>query len=303
MALGDILIPIFERAWGDSLSGLVSSSARGASALEDGQGAASGAPAPLAPPSSLAEARDEAEAITDQLVRWLWSRNQFEPLDEQAREQLFASVEGALAAMERSGQLEPALSEHRRELSDFVHARLGKEPREVVRRVLAGLAARGARPGTDVPLSGALARHRLRARRAAGARSFLEGIAAEGVDRDATLDVATRDDWLTHDYERKRWGSVLSHQGFTLHFLHHHHARGDTAYAYARVYMSILRALKMGGRFAYAPGLPFIEGLLDAASYRVQRIPFADALRVPSLVAIETDTGLELSYATHVTRV
>ena len=135
-------------------------------------------------------------------------------------------------------------------------------------------------------------------------RFFLAGgLAAEGVDRDAPTDVATRADWLAYDYASKAWGTVLSHQGFTLHFLHHHHARGGTAYAYARVYISILNALRRGGRFAYAPGLPFLEGLLDANTYRVQRIPFAEALRVPSLVTIETDTGLDLSYATHVTRI
>ncbi|HEY6878180.1 MAG TPA: hypothetical protein VI299_09175, partial [Polyangiales bacterium] len=97
-----------------------------------------------------------------------------------------------------------------------------------------------------------------------------------------------------------RYGTIVSHQAFSLHFLHHHHAAGDTAFDYARTFMAILRALVPGGVFAYAPGLPFIESVLTG--YRVQRVPFAPALRVPLLVDIEQRSGLSFSYATHVTR-
>jgi hypothetical protein len=309
MALGDTLILIFRRAWGDSLGALVSSPAHEGSARVDGEGAArtgsaTSGPPELALPSSLAEARDEAEAITDELVRWLWSRNQFEPLDEQAREQLFASVEGALATMERSGQLEPALSEHRAELSAFVRARYGQSPREVVcseyapdlQLAVLGLGTASlSQPVLDIgcgphaTLVGALSR---------------EGIDARGIDRvvDRDSELASQADWLSYAYGRARYGTVLSHLGFSLHFLHHHMAAGETAYDYARAYMAILGSLTVGGRFVYTPGLPFLETLLDPAMYRVHHVAFADELRVASLRQIESTTGLALSHATHVIR-
>jgi len=130
----------------------------------------------------------------------------------------------------------------------------------------------------------------------------LLGIDAHGIDRVVTSELASQADWLSYPYGRARFGTVLSHLGFTLHFLHHHMAAGETAYEYARAYMAILGSLTVGGRFVYTPGLPFLETLLDASMYRVHHVAFADELRVASLRQIESATGLALSHATHVTR-
>ena len=78
-------------------------------------------------------------------------------------------------------------------------------------------------------------------------------------------------------------GTVLSHLGFSLHFLHHHLRPGDEALRYARRYMEVLRSLRPGGVFAYAPGLPFVEEHLDAGRWRLERtpLPVPDAAVAP----------------------
>lgn len=312
MSLGDDLLPLFKRAWGPSLRELLDPSA----ATDTLKSAEAGAvtPEPELAPRTLSElrarsgqantesARDEAEGITDELVRWLWSRNQFESLDEQAREELLTSVEGALSSMEQSDALEPALREHRAELVDFVRARYGAAPREVVSAEYAPdlqLAVLGlgtaslSQPVLDVGCG----------EHATLVRALMAlGIEARGLDRVVRADLGTQADWLSYLYGRARYGTVLSHLGFSLHFLHHHMAAGDTAYQYARAYMAILSSLTVGGRFVYTPGLPFIETLLDASMYRVHHVAFADELRVANLREIERSTGLALSHATHVTR-
>jgi hypothetical protein len=285
------LVVMFRVAWGDSLA----SPATGELASE------------VAGPASLTGASAHAAAISRELSRWLWSRNQFALLDDAARGELADGVARALAQMEQTNQVGPALRQHRRELAAFVRAHFGDAPRDVVcaeydpalQLALLGLYADElAEPVLDI---------------GCGARAALvqllreqHGVEAHGIDRaieqDVAPEVASTADWLSFAYPRGKYGSVLSHHGFTLHFLHHHLAAGDTAFDYARTYMTILRSLAPGGRFAYTPGLPFLESMLDASLYRVHRVPFAEALRVASLRKIEASTGLSLSHATHVER-
>jgi hypothetical protein len=309
MSLGDGLMSAFQRTWGESLAGLlVTDDAQNQAPIGTSVSVQDTAPRTLAElragadePSS-GSARDEAELVTDALLRWLWSRNQFEQLDEQAREELFTSVEGALSSMDQSGLLGPALAEHREELAAFVRARYGQAPREVVCSAYAPdlqLAVLGLSVASLAPpvLDIGCGEH------ATLVRALVSGgIEARGLDRVVSSDLATQADWLSFVYGRARYGTVLSHLGFSLHFLHHHLAAGDTAYQYARAYMAILGSLVVGGRFVYTPGLPFIETLLDASMYRVHHVAFADELRVASLRDIERSTGLSLSHATHVTR-
>lgn len=287
-----LLVALFQHSWGSSFTELLSPLEGLPSELLAWE--ASGGPA---------HARDAHAAVLAALRGWLWSRNQFVALDARGEALLADAVGRALEGLAQPGGASAALALHRREVADFVRGALGPAPREVpcaeytpaLQLEVLGL--------TGVPLAPPLLDIGCGAA-AQLVRFFRDGgLDAEGLDRDAPDDVAVRGDWLTHDYGRRAWGSVLSHQGFSLHFLHHHHAAGDTAYAYARTYMNVLRALRPGGLFAYAPGLPFIEALLDPAVYRMKRVPFADALRVASLRAIEQKSGLDLSYAAHVERV
>jgi SAM-dependent methyltransferase len=267
--------PLFQTTWGSSLRELVGPEPAD---LE-------GALAPLAEGAKFKNTRAEVASVMVALERWLWSRNQFER---------------ALKGMQRASHVRSALRQHRKELSAWARAKLGEEPREVTcaeytpelqLRVLSVDMLRA--PVLDVGCgpNASLVRH-LRERR----------VDAMGLDRALDAELGVAGDWLNYDYGQARFGSIVSHQSFSLHFLHHHHGSGDEAYDYARTYMNILRALVPGGLFAYAPGLPFIEGILEPTKYRVQRVAFAPELRVPALVDVEQRTGLMLSYATHVER-
>lgn len=287
------LIALFRHAWGRSLEALCRAD-----------------PVPAPPPEHVAEAAQTLAALAPgegaallcgELMRFLWSQNQFLTLDEGARAALVRSVEQALAVVAQ-GAADEALASHRTELGSLLRSRAGGALREVVcaeyapelQLELLGLTRVELRgPVLDVGCgpTAALVRF-LRAR----------GVAAEGLDRSAPPELARVGDWLTFDYGESRWGAVLSHLGFSLHFLHHHLGPGDTAYSYARTYMALLRSLAPGGLFAYAPGLPFLEAMLDPSTYRVERVPFSDALRVSSLRRAEAESGLALSYAAHVER-
>ncbi len=99
------------------------------------------------------------------------------------------------------------------------------------------------------------------------------GIAVAGVDRVAApLEGVTEGDWMTLPLRAGEWGTIISHLAFSLHFLHHHLRPGQSdAELYAKRYMELLAALRPGGLFVYAPGLPFLERVLPKERYRVER--------------------------------
>jgi len=104
------------------------------------------------------------------------------------------------------------------------------------------------------------------------------GLAAWGMDRLAAPDhIVWQGDWLDAGapLQPQSWGTVISHMAFSNHFQHQHLRRDGTAAAYAARYMKVLEALKPGGRFAYAPSLPFFEALLPQQRFQVTRRPVA----------------------------
>jgi hypothetical protein len=125
---------------------------------------------------------------------------------------------------------------------------------------------------------------------------------ARGVDREAPLDMGDRADWLAYDYGVGKWGTILSHLGFSLHFMHQEMKSSDLAFDYGKTYMRILRSLAKGGTFAYVPGLPFIEPMLLATDFDVKRIPLARELFTENVARVQEATGLMLQAATHVLR-
>lgn len=99
-----------------------------------------------------------------------------------------------------------------------------------------------------------------------------QDVQAVGVDRLAgDEDFMIRSDWLSVKLNPNTWGTVISHMGFTNHFIFHHLYRFGSPEKYARQYKHILDSLQCGGSFYYAPGLPFIEQYLPVASYTVHR--------------------------------
>jgi len=97
------------------------------------------------------------------------------------------------------------------------------------------------------------------------------GLEAYGVDRlcDPSTSFLSRAHWLEFDLQPRSWGTIVSNQAFSLHFVHHD-ARKDGDYEeYAMKYMAILNSLKRHGAFHYASGLPFVEKYLPAERYSV----------------------------------
>lgn len=95
-------------------------------------------------------------------------------------------------------------------------------------------------------------------------------IDAFGMDRVININSADvfKADWLDFDFKPRHWGTIISNQSFALHFTHHHNRKDGNYIFYARKYMEILNALKPGGTFYYAPGLPFIEAHLPKDKFK-----------------------------------
>lgn len=300
MSLSEGIRALFRLSWGESLESLCDPAAASdfsqTSAFRDVSRAMAAALV------NESFGKGVSASLSAELVRWLWLRHQFIELDLAAQAQLTRSIRRALRAIAKGAEPEAPLRVHREELAAFVRERLGAHPRDVVSAEYSPplqLAVLGVSdellkpPLLDVGCGP----------EAALVRSLrLRGLDATGLDRTPPADVGWFGDWLSFDYGERRWGTVLSHLGFSLYFLHHHLAGRANAADYARAYMAILRALAPGGRFLYTPGLPFIEQLLDPAEYRVRRVDFSAELRVQTLTDIEQRTGLALSHATHVER-
>ena len=128
------------------------------------------------------------------------------------------------------------------------------------------------------------------------------GKEAFGIDRVAPRRrFVVRADWLDWPLEPARWGTVLSHQGLSTHFLHQHLRPDGRPERHARRYMDVLRALKPGGSFRYAPGLPFFEELLPRDEYDVERFPVAELAGGAVDAALKVAFGTSVLFACRVT--
>lgn len=128
------------------------------------------------------------------------------------------------------------------------------------------------------------------------------GLEAWGVDLDASEPFGIGGDWLQFDYGERRWGTVISHQAFSLHFLHHHFRRGEAARRHGEVYAAILRGLAPGGSFVYTPSLPFVESVLPGSAYRIERRPLPPELAAGLEWVRRLAPEMEVSYASRVTK-
>jgi len=263
--------------------------------------------------------RSSEASLRALLTPWLQERNQFLRVDGEAAFRLEAvyrrAIEGTARALSSPADdtrvredLRAVWDEHRGRLAAFARGRLGGEPRDAV--------------CAEYPPSLQLGVFDL----AAG--DLLEPVLDVGCGRDAALVLDLRDrgveacgidrdapegaegvlvaDWLEFVYGERVWGTVVSHLGLSLHFLRYHLASGPAAealaLAHAEAYARVLRSLRPGGCFAYAPSLPFVEELLPASSYRCERVAAPHGLETPALVAAREDTGLDLAGASRVFR-
>lgn len=239
--------------------------------------------------------------LTGRLRGWLEVRNQFLTFDEAtatAVEAVYLQAGHDLAQTLADGDrdaLEAVFERHHARLGTVLtdrlgpdlHAAPGAQYSPTTQLAVLGLAPGhpGARvldlgTGPEAPLV-----HHLRT----------HGLDAHGIDK------SHGDDWLTYDFGHRRWDLVLSHLGFSLHFLRHEQQRADTAYDYARTYMKILAGLRSGGVFAYAPALPFFEALLGS-DFAVQRLPWPAGRPPGVLDRQDTPHALSAYRATQITR-
>jgi len=128
------------------------------------------------------------------------------------------------------------------------------------------------------------------------------GKIATGLDRHGQGPDVIQADWLEHAFPEASLGTILSHQAFSLHFLRHHLGSGAQAEAYARKYMELLAALKPGGSFVYAPGLPFVEQHLPARKWRMRQTLLPSPLREAVDSVFSDRVGARVAYACRVTR-
>jgi len=77
--------------------------------------------------------------------------------------------------------------------------------------------------------------------------------------------------WLEYNYGLEKWGTVISNISFSSHFLNHFLSNDNFVNDYTRAYINILKSLKKGGKFIYAPSLIIIENLLDSSLYEIIR--------------------------------
>jgi hypothetical protein len=101
------------------------------------------------------------------------------------------------------------------------------------------------------------------------------GIEAYGFDRFVSENsFLINSDWFEYEYDKMKWGTIVSNLGFSNHFIHHHLRNDGSFIGYAKQYMIILESLKVGGSFHYAPDLPFVELYLDENKFQLTRRTF-----------------------------
>jgi hypothetical protein len=104
---------------------------------------------------------------------------------------------------------------------------------------------------------------------------------AFGLDRvaDDSSSYFIRDYWWDFPFQKGAWGTITAHLSFSTHFLRAHLLRSSFSVRYATLYLAILEALQPGGRFHYAPGLPFMEQWLPAERFDVKHMTVNDAFQ------------------------
>lgn len=233
---------------------------------------------------------------------WLRARNPFVWLSDFERNALIVVFARTLRALE-SVPPEEALVDHAARIKAWLNETLGGIPPQLpsaeyspeLQLSVLGLEIEGVKaPVLDVGCG-----------KGAGLVRYLraQGIETWGLDREATGEFVFAGDWLEFDYGEGRWGTVISHQAFSLHFLHHHFRGKEAAHRHGEGYAAILRGLRPGGAFVYVPALPFVESVLPATRYRVERRPLPPELAAGLEWVRKLDPEMDAAFVSRVVRV
>jgi hypothetical protein len=236
-----------------------------------------------------------AQELRRRVVRWVHRRNQFAIVDALAERRIEGVCERLLSERARRRSIEEDIAALATLVAPFVARSVvcAEYDPELQLRVLGLEATALPEPVLDLGCGPEARLVRwLRER----------GISAAGIDRHAGCDAVIEADFLEHPLGTERWGAIVSHHGFSLHFIHHHLGSEQMAARYAARTLQILFALRPGGVFAYAPGLPFFEPVLSRAGWLVQRVELGAALadRIPPELAERA--GASVAYCAQIRR-
>lgn len=99
------------------------------------------------------------------------------------------------------------------------------------------------------------------------------GKEAIGVDRNvqAEKEYLKENNWFEYDFEKDKWGTIISNMSFTNHLLYTYKNDNENLEKYLLKFKEILDALKPCGIFIYTPSLPFLENYLERSKYKIIR--------------------------------
>lgn len=89
--------------------------------------------------------------------------------------------------------------------------------------------------------------------------------------------------WFDKNFEKDKWGTIISHLSFTNHFKREHLKKGEGHILYAKKYIEILDSLKLGGSFYYTPDLEFIEQFIDDNKYSIEKSNIKQSEKIKSI--------------------
>jgi len=99
-----------------------------------------------------------------------------------------------------------------------------------------------------------------------------KGFDATGIDRfTGDHQFLEKSDWFDYEFKENRWGTIISHLGFSNHFRHFYYLNDQKITNFSLKYREILCSLKLGGSFYYAPDLPFVEKSLNPKEYGIEK--------------------------------
>jgi len=112
------------------------------------------------------------------------------------------------------------------------------------------------------------------------------GIQAAGFDRSVlnSDETVQYGDWFAFDFREGVWGTVISNAALSNHIIHAVRFNTPLKEQYIQLFYTVLRSLKPGGVFCYAPDMPFLEEGLEQRFYSVQKFSAAHGLYATHII-------------------
>jgi hypothetical protein len=93
-------------------------------------------------------------------------------------------------------------------------------------------------------------------------------------------------DWFDYEYGTDKWGTIVSNLSFANHLVYAQRYEAATVATYLRTFFSILNSLKVGGTFAFAPGVDQLEMQVDHTKYEVENWKISSTTKVTKIKRI-----------------